>query len=131
MLRTQPMLLYKALLTSKWQQVQQVGLHDWFIYAFFRSHGLHWFIDPNYKLLYRQHTENQVGINKGLQANLKRLDLLRNGWCKQQVINISDLVGNHSIDVHSRLAIMKNISQLRRRFHDRCILFFVALIGLY
>ena len=130
-LRTQPMLLYKSLLTSKWQQVQQVGLHDWFIYAFFRSRGLHWFIDPNYKLLYRQHTENQVGINKGLQANLKRLDLLRNGWCKQQVINISDLVGNHSLDVHSRLAILKNISQLRRRFHDRCILFFIALIGLY
>ena len=130
-LRTEPMLLFKQLITSKWQQAQQVGLHDWFIYAFFRSHGLRWFIDPEYKLLYRQHAENQVGINKGWQANVKRLDLLRNGWCKQQVINIADLIADHSLNVHSRLTILKNIRQLRRRFRDRCILFFIALVGLY
>ena len=130
-LRTEPMLQFKTLLTSKWEKAQLVGLHDWFIYAFFRANGLDWFIDPDYKLLYRQHTENQVGVNKGWQANLKRLTLLRNGWIKQQVVSISDLVGNHSLDIHSRLAILKNISQLRRRFRDRCILFFIALIGLY
>jgi len=130
-LRTEPMLQFKTLLASKWEQAQLVGLHDWFIYAFFRANGLVWFIDSDYKLLYRQHTENQVGVNKGWQANLKRLALLRNGWIKQQVVVISDLVGNHSLNVHSRLAILKNISQLRRRFRDRCILFFIALIGLY
>ena len=130
-LRTEPMLLFKQLISSEWPQAKQVGLHDWFIYAFFRSHGLRWFIDPEYKLLYRQHSDNQVGINKGWQANLKRLDLLHKGWIKQQVINISDLVADHSLNVHSRLTILKNISQLRRRFRDRCILFFIALFGLY
>ena len=125
------MLLFKQLISSEWSQAKQVGLHDWFIYAFFRSHGLRWFIDPEYKLLYRQHSENQVGINKGWQANLKRLDLLHKGWIKQQVINIADLIADHSLNVHSRLTILKNISQLRRRFRDRCILFFIALTGLY
>lgn len=130
-LRSEPMLLFKALITAKWQQVQHVGLHDWFIYAFFRANDLRWFIDPEYKLLYRQHTKNQVGINKGWRANLKRLTLLSSGWCKQQVICISDLVGNQRLDVSSRLTILKNVSQLRRRFRDRCILFFIAFIGLY
>ncbi len=130
-LRSQPMLQFKSLLLAKWQQAQCVALHDWFIYAFFRAHGLSWFIDPEYKLLYRQHSENQVGINKGWRANLKRLQLLRKGWCKQQVIRISDLVDNQSLNVHSRLAILKNISQLRRRLRDRCILFFIVITGLY
>ncbi len=130
-LRTEPMLLFKQLIISKWQLAKQVGLHDWFIYAFFRTKGFLWYIDPNFKLLYRQHTENQVGINKGWRARFKRLALLRNGWCKQQVINISNLVDNQSLDVHSKLTILKNTGLLRRRFRDRCILFFIALTGLY
>ena len=130
-LRTEPLLLFKDLLHTKWQQAHQVSLHDWFIYAFFRARGLSWFIDPGYKLLYRQHSNNQVGIHKGWQAILKRLTLLLNGWGKQQVIRVSDLIDDHQLDVRSRTCILKNISQLRRRFRDRCILFFIALIGLY
>lgn len=129
--RTPPLLLFKKLITSNWEQTQQVGLHDWLLYAFFRHQGLKWFIDPNYKLLYRQHTDNQVGINKGWRANLKRLNLLRNGWCRQQVITIAALIDNQDIDVNSRLNILKNITQLRRRFRDRCLLFFIALLGFY
>jgi len=130
-LRTEPMLLFKQLLRKQWQQAQKVGLHDWFIYAFFRARGLRWFIDPEYKLRYRQHSSNQIGIHKGWQASLKRLSLLRNGWCKQQVVRVSDLIDDHQLDVRSRICILKNISQLRRRFRDRCILFFIVLTGLY
>ena len=130
-LRTSPMLLFKDLLISKWQQAQQVSLHDWFIYAFFRARGLSWFIDHQYKLLYRQHAQNQVGIHKGWKANVKRLKLLHNGWCKQQVVGVADLIAEDYLNVQSRLCILKNISHLRRRFRDRCILFFIALIGLY
>ena len=129
--RTAPMLLFKQLLQEKWLQAQQVSLHDWLIYAFFRARNLTWFIDPEYKLLYRQHSDNQVGIHKGWLASVKRLSLLRNGWCKQQVISVADLIDAHHLDVHSRLTILKNISLLRRRFRDRCILFFIALFGLY
>ncbi|GAW86489.1 rhamnosyltransferase [Bathymodiolus platifrons methanotrophic gill symbiont] len=130
-LRTEPMMLFKDLLQEKWPQAQQVILHDWFIYAFFRASDLSWFIDPDYKLLYRQHPDNQVGIHKGWQASIKRLGLLHNGWCKQQVVRVSSLINEHHMDVHSRWSILKNISQLRRRFRDRCILFFIAFCGLY
>lgn len=130
-MRTDVMLMFKALLQSKWQQAQQVRLHDWFIYAFCRSRGLSWYIDPDYKLLYRQHTANMVGIHKGLFASLKRLSLLTSGWCKQQVFLISDLIDQHPIDVGSRLNLLRNINQLRRRIRDRCILFIIVLIGLY
>ena len=130
-LSTSALLQFKALLNSQWQQAQAIGLHDWFIYAFFRAHHLSWFIDPEYQLLYRQHAANQVGINKGWRANLKRLQLLRKGWCKQQVVGIADLVGSPDLNVRSRLAILSNISQLRRRFRDRCLLFFIAFFGLY
>ncbi|WP_428353845.1 glycosyltransferase [Methyloprofundus sp.] len=130
-LRTEPMLLFKSLLISNWQQAQQVILHDWFLYAFFRSKGLSWFIDPEYKLLYRQHSANQVGIHKGWQASVKRLSLLYNGWCKHQVVNVADLIAEEQLNVHSRWAILSNIKHLRRRLRDRCILFFIALTGLY
>lgn len=129
--RTEPMLLFKHLLQSKWQQAKQISLHDWFLYAFFRANGLSWYIDPDYKLLYRQHADNMVGIHKGWLASFRRLRLLSSGWCKLQVMTVSDLIDNQAVDVRSRLSILKNINQLRRRFRDRCILFFIVLIGLY
>lgn len=130
-LRTKALLLFKKLLQSHWQQAAQVSLHDWFIYAFFRAKGFSWFIDPAYKLRYRQHSDNQVGIHKGLLASLKRFSLLSSGWCKQQVTLISDLIDEHPIDVDSRLNLLLNINQLRRRFRDRCILLIIIIIGLY
>jgi len=130
-LRCEPMLLFKDLLGSKWQLAEQVSLHDWFIYAFFRARGLRWYIDPDYKLRYRQHSDNQVGIHKGWLASFRRLTLLSSGWCKQQVILVADLIGEQHVDVRSRFCLVKNINQLRRRFRDRCILLFIVLIGLY
>jgi rhamnosyltransferase len=130
-MRTTPMLQFKELIQTHSLQVAQISLHDWFIYAFFRANELQWFIDPEPGLLYRQHLDNQVGIHKGWHAILKRFKLLHKGWCKQQVLNIADLVGNHSLNLHSRLTILKNIQQLRRHHRDRWILFFIALIGLY
>ncbi len=130
-LRTAPMLQFKALLQAQKQKTAQISLHDWFIYAFFREKGLQWFIDPEPMLLYRQHSHNQVGIHKGWQAICKRFKLLHKGWCKQQVLKIADLVAHHDLNVHSRLTILKNISQLRRRRRDRWILFLIALVGLY
>lgn len=130
-IRTDAMLIFKNLLQSKWPQAQKIGLHDWFIYAFIRARGLSWYIDPDYQLLYRQHTTNMVGIHKGLAASLKRLSLLTNGWCKQQVLLISDIIDEHSIDVSSRLHILCHINQLRRRVRDRGILFVIVLLGLY
>lgn len=130
-LRAEPLLEFKKLLISHWQQANQVALHDWFIYAFFRAKGYRWFIDSEHKLWYRQHDDNQVGINKGWKATLKRLGLFKNGWYRQQVVLISKLIGIKNISFGSRWIVLQNIRQLRRRWQDRTILFILVLVGFY
>lgn len=126
-----PLKELKKHLISHWQLVNQITLHDWLIYAFFRARGYRWFIDKDYKMLYRQHYDNQVGINKGWKASLKRFLLLQNGWYKQQVVYISQFIEMENPIFNSRWIVLKNISQLRRKISDRIILFFIVLVGLY
>jgi rhamnosyltransferase len=130
-LRTEPLFEFKKLLISHWQQANQVALHDWFIYAFFRENGYQWFIDSEYKLRYRQHDDNQVGVNKGWRAAIKRLKLFKNSWYKQQVVLISELIDIKNINFDSRWIVLKNIRKLRRRWQDRAILFILVLAGFY
>jgi len=54
------------------EQLKQIGYHDWFCYAFARSQGYGWFIDPQSHMRYRQHADNSVGINSGLMPFLRR-----------------------------------------------------------
>jgi len=122
---------FKKHLISTWQLVEQITLHDWLIYAFFRANDYRWYIDKDYKMLYRQHYDNQVGINKGVVAARKRFKLLKNGWYRKQVINISLFLQKDATTFNSRWLLLKNINQLRRKLSDRIFLFFIALVGLY
>ncbi|MGR9045080.1 MAG: glycosyltransferase [Gammaproteobacteria bacterium] len=130
-LRTRPLLGFKESVISQWSLANQIVLHDWLIYAYFRANGYDWLIDPGYKMLYRQHHENLVGINEGWKAGIKRLRLLTSGWYKRQVRCIADFVGAKAFDFGSRLDVIKNISHLRRRLRDRIALFLMAALGLY
>ncbi len=130
-LRVEPLLKFKNLLVQNEDKIKKVALHDWLIYAFFRSKNYSWFIDPNYRLLYRQHDDNQVGVNKGWHAALKRIKLFHSGWYREQVMLISELVNFNDVDFNKQWQLLKNISQLRRRWQDRAILFVLVLVGLY
>ena len=129
-MRKKPLSEFKQILISEKQQANQVTLHDWFIYAFFRVNGYQWFIDPDYKMRYRQHDGNQIGINKGWKARFKRFTLMRSGWYKQQILNISRLIGVQSSILNSRWDALKNINQTRRKWQDRIWLFFIVLVGM-
>ena len=83
----------QALLRARWAQFQQVGLHDWFSYAFARAHGYRWVIDEYAGMLYRQHAQNQIGVNQGWQAWLHRAGKVLNGWGLAQSALTADLVG--------------------------------------
>jgi rhamnosyltransferase len=87
----------KVVLKSRWAEVQQVGLHDWFVYAYARANGYRWVIDDYASMLYRQHEENQVGVNFGGRALLHRARKIFNGWGLTQSVLIAELVGlgNH------------------------------------
>ena len=83
----------QALLKSRWPAVQQVGLHDWLIYAYARAQGYRWVIDNYAGMLYRQHEANQVGVNRGWQAFLHRARKIFSGWGLAQSALIAGLVG--------------------------------------
>ena len=82
----------QGLLQRKHQETQEVGLHDWFTYAFARTHGYTWVIDDYASLMYRQHGQNQVGVNFGLAAVLWRVRKVLNGWGLNQAKLIAELV---------------------------------------
>lgn len=82
----------QGLLQRKHQETHEVGLHDWFTYAFARTHGYTWVIDDYASLMYRQHGQNQVGVNFGLAAVLWRVKKVLNGWGLNQARLIAELV---------------------------------------
>ena len=81
------------LLKARWPDVQQVGLHDWFFYAFARANGYRWVIDGYAGMLYRQHEKNQVGVNLGWRALRHRAHKIFSGWGLAQSALIAELVG--------------------------------------
>ena len=69
---------FKKFLIKNWTKVNLVELHDWMIYAYFRSQGMRWKIDDKPLMRYRQHDHNQVGLNSGLKAYLIRFKYAKN-----------------------------------------------------
>lgn len=83
----------QSLIRRRWSDVCQVGLHDWFVYAYARANGYQWVIDDQPGLLYRQHEKNQVGVNIGWRASLHRARKILGGWGLAQSALIAELVG--------------------------------------
>jgi len=122
--------------------VSNIGLHDWFIYAFARTFSYKWIIDTRALMLYRQHGANQVGTNKGLRALLYRSRKVLSGWAFEQSRLIADINGlTKSAFVKSHLngrrlgylRLALHAKWCRRRVRDRIIFslmcFFLALSG--
>jgi len=115
---------------SRWDEVQEVGLHDWFAYAFARANGYRWVIDDVPGMLYRQHENNQVGVNAGWRAFVHRADKVLSGWGLAQSALIARLVGLN-VDPFvlrwaggSRLGLLYlalHAGQCRRRVRDKFI----------
>jgi rhamnosyltransferase len=78
---------------NNWRDVQDVALHDWFSYAFARANGYQWIIDDVPTLLYRQHENNQIGVNVGWRAFIHRARVVLSGLGLAQSALIARLVG--------------------------------------
>lgn len=110
----------------------RVSLHDWFAYAFCRVNNFSWFIDDQPLMLYRQHDNNQVGINNGIKAYRKRLNLIKQRWYRKQVKNISELVdslASRKLDSYFFRAF--NATLFRRRPRDRIVLILMSIFGVF
>jgi len=130
-LSTKPLLLFKQQMQLKQHLMAKIALHDWLIYAFFRSNNFQWFIDSDARMYYRQHDNNQVGVNRGWAALITRLKLFITGWYRQQVETVLDFTETTIPNFRSKTVLLKNCNQLRRVVSDRIILFLFILFGLY
>lgn len=73
--------------------ISHVGYHDWLIYAYAREHDKPWIIDDWSSMQYRQHANNQLGVNSGLKSYWMRMRHMLNGYFFEQSLLISDLIG--------------------------------------
>lgn len=122
---------YQALhnyVVSHRSQLKVVDRHDWFCYAFARSRGFNWFIDPQPKMRYRQHGQNTVGVNAGIKAVVARCRNIGNGWWLSQARAVANLLGLQNegfvkpwINPGKRSGyahLLKNVFSCRRKASD-------------
>jgi rhamnosyltransferase len=134
----------KIFLTANRAALEAIQFHDWLVYAWARSRGLKWHIEPRPTLSYRQHANNEYGVNSGWVAFRKRLGQIRSGWYRQQILDIADLVRSGASfgpecektvnllernTLVSRWALAINAGQLRRKLADRALLVLALLLG--
>ncbi|WP_325918177.1 glycosyltransferase [Pseudomonas frederiksbergensis] len=127
----------KRSVLRNWEQLQGVSLHDWYCYAFARSHGFKWFIDPVASMQYRQHEQNQVGANDGLRSLLVRYKAILDGWWFSQIRLITYLVGKADDPFVQRWQQMRrwdlvrlslSAMHCRRRSRDKVLFFIVCCV---
>uniref|UniRef100_UPI00404715CB glycosyltransferase n=1 Tax=Aliarcobacter sp. TaxID=2321116 RepID=UPI00404715CB len=131
----------KSFMIKNWEQINQIDLHDWLIYAYSRENNYKWYIDEKPSMRYRQHISNQVGANNGLNAKIKRLKLVFSSWYRDEtkkiikVLNLEDkykfskYILNKSYLNNIFLAVY--VFDFRRKSKDKVFLTLLVLLGIY
>ncbi|MGB9150203.1 MAG: glycosyltransferase [Burkholderiales bacterium] len=111
--------------------VEGVALHDWFVYAWVRSNGYKWWIDPLPTVRYRQHNSNEFGANAGMRAIAWRWGKLLKGWYRDQVLLTARLLGQSDawpirrlarLNLFDRFVLVASVGKFRRLWHHRLVL---------
>jgi rhamnosyltransferase len=127
-------------------QVEALHYHDWLVYLLGRAWELEWYFDAASNMRYRQHSGNEIGSRGGLSSITRRLELVKNGWYRKQVMAAAEIFrianAEHGL-VHraagllgapdgwlrrSKLALFC-FADGRRRLSDRGVLILAALAG--
>jgi rhamnosyltransferase len=77
----------------------RIDYHDWLTYAFARANNYSWVIDDWSSMQYRQHANNQVGVNAGWRSFLLRVRKILNGYGFEQSLLIAELIDASSLPV--------------------------------
>lgn len=118
------------------ERLSKVEFHDWLIYAYARFHGFRWIIDDWSSIEYRQHLNNQLGVNSGMRPFLLRVNKIFNGYGISQSFLIANLIGANSAKIVQRGLLNGRVGYLwlslqccdcRRKKIDR-ILFFISCL---
>jgi rhamnosyltransferase len=135
---------FKHFLAANRVQVEAVQFHDWMLYAWARSRGYPWHIEPSPTMYYRQHGKNEYGANIGWAAFRKRILQVRSGWYREQILQISRLIADGSSftaecaatirlvngrSFASRITLAMKAPELRRNLTDRVWLVLACMFG--
>jgi len=130
-------LIIKKFIYENNSSIKEVWMHDWFCYSFARAYGYKWFIDEFSSMLYRQHLENEVGVNSGRRAMLYRVKKIIDGLGMRQSVLFANLFGlseNSFVKkwVHGqrfgRIFLAFKAKQCRRRPRDQVLFIFSCLL---
>jgi rhamnosyltransferase len=110
--------------------------HDWLIYAFARANNYPWVIDKWSSMQYRQHANNQIGVNSGLRSHWLRVRKMCRGHGFEQSLLIADLVHVSSSPVVQHglrggrlgyLWLALHANQCRRKRVDQLLFFILCM----
>ena len=131
----------KKFMLKEWEEVNQVELHDWLIYAYSRANNYKWYIDETPSMKYRQHLSNQVGANDGISAKIKRLKLVFSSWYRDEtkkIILLLNIENKYSFTKYilkksylNNLILLKYVLNFRRRIKEKVFLSLLLLLGVY
>jgi rhamnosyltransferase len=125
-------------LRANQQIANEICLHDWFVYAWARTKGFEWFIDDASVMLYRQHATNEFGVNVGVQAVKNRIEKIKSGWYRGQVVAIAKVCGAESQTLvrkilnktwSGRICLALHAGKFRRRYRDAFGLALISIMG--
>lgn len=131
----------KEFMIKNWEQINQIDLHDWLIYAYSRENNYKWHIDEIPTMRYRQHISNQVGANDGLNAKIKRLKLVFSSWYRDEtkkIIKVLNLEDKYKFAKYilnksylNNILLVGYIFDFRRKTKDKIFLTLLVLLGIY
>lgn len=114
----------------------RVDYHDWLIYAYARFHNLTWVIDHWSSMQYRQHANNQVGVNAGWRPFWSRVSQILGGYGFDQARLIAGVLGATSMPIIQRGLLSGRLGYLwlalravdcrRKRLHQ--VFFFISCL---
>jgi rhamnosyltransferase len=84
------------------EQLLRIDYHDWLTYALARTRHDRWVIDSWPSMKYRQHANNQIGVNAGWKSFRLRARKVLSGYGFEQSLLIADLAGASSLPVIDR-----------------------------
>jgi rhamnosyltransferase len=137
LLRREDYLEFSRWVACNYVVVSNFWVHDWLIYAWFRSRGLRWVIDPVSSLLYRQHNFNEIGANSGFHAAFSRYKMFRDGSYRKSIVDLVAILGvqgavsNCVVDwkVRDRVRLIFRAFRLRRDWRDGFAMILFALVS--
>jgi rhamnosyltransferase len=118
------------------QNLLRIDYHDWLFYAYARFHNLPWVIDKWSSMEYRQHANNQIGVNAGWRSFWLRVRKILNGYGFEQSLLIANAIHANSLPMVRRgllggrvgyLRLALSARQCRRKGMDQ-LWFFISCV---